>query len=260
MTKPFSLAYKKKMVERMTGTDAVSARALSRETGVTQTTLSRWRFEARSLPVMPPRKRETDDALGATHSAAVKVAGTVVPRRMIRSLLVSSMQARSISSQPPASEPHVPHCPWQSGKVERFNRTLASEWAFVAVDAVAAVQPCAPDPLAIVDGDLVALGRGAAAGARLDGETSAPVHAEDGHDPHRVVARSGRWRRGDRGQQRAGQRGGHSPRTHGSVTPAPRRYSGLSRRAPGSSTAGRGRRSARPGETRRSRTGGARGR
>jgi hypothetical protein len=23
----------------------------------------------------------------------------------------------------------VPHCPWQSGKVERSNRTLASEWA-----------------------------------------------------------------------------------------------------------------------------------
>jgi transposase InsO family protein len=49
---------------------------------------------------------------------------------MTRSLLASSMQARSISSQPPASEPHVPHCPWQNGKVERFNRTLASEWAY----------------------------------------------------------------------------------------------------------------------------------
>jgi transposase InsO family protein len=23
-----------------------------------------------------------------------------------------------------------PHCPWQNGKVERFNRTLASEWAY----------------------------------------------------------------------------------------------------------------------------------
>jgi transposase InsO family protein len=22
-----------------------------------------------------------------------------------------------------------PHCPWQNGKVERFNRTLAAEWA-----------------------------------------------------------------------------------------------------------------------------------
>lgn len=23
-----------------------------------------------------------------------------------------------------------PHCPWQNGKVERLNRTLASEWAY----------------------------------------------------------------------------------------------------------------------------------
>ena len=23
-----------------------------------------------------------------------------------------------------------PHCPWQNGKVERFNRTLAAEWAY----------------------------------------------------------------------------------------------------------------------------------
>src|SRR5687767_11870489 len=47
------------MVERMTGTDATSARQLSREVGITQTTLSRWREEARSLPVMPPRNRKS---------------------------------------------------------------------------------------------------------------------------------------------------------------------------------------------------------
>ena len=23
-----------------------------------------------------------------------------------------------------------PHCPWQNGKVERFNRTLQAEWAY----------------------------------------------------------------------------------------------------------------------------------
>ena len=23
-----------------------------------------------------------------------------------------------------------PHCPWQNGKVERFNRTLLDEWAY----------------------------------------------------------------------------------------------------------------------------------
>jgi transposase InsO family protein len=39
-----------------------------------------------------------------------------------------------------------PHCPWQNGKVERFNRTLASEWAYRRVwlsndDRTAALAP-----------------------------------------------------------------------------------------------------------------------
>ena len=35
----------------------------------------------------------------------------------------------STSSAPPTSS-SSPHCPWQNGKVERFNRTLATEWAY----------------------------------------------------------------------------------------------------------------------------------
>lgn len=56
MTKPFSLAYKQRMVERLTGKDAVSASLLAKETGVRQQTLSRWLHEAASLPVMPRDK------------------------------------------------------------------------------------------------------------------------------------------------------------------------------------------------------------
>src|SRR5690348_3257711 len=52
MTKPFSLAFKQKMVERLTGRNAVSATQLARETGVNQQNLSRWLQEARSLPFM----------------------------------------------------------------------------------------------------------------------------------------------------------------------------------------------------------------
>ena len=40
MTRPFSLAYKRKLVERLTGKDAVSARQLAMETGLRQQTLS----------------------------------------------------------------------------------------------------------------------------------------------------------------------------------------------------------------------------
>lgn len=52
MTKPFSIAFKQKMVERLTGRNAVSATQLARETGVNQQNLSRWLQEARSLPLM----------------------------------------------------------------------------------------------------------------------------------------------------------------------------------------------------------------
>jgi transposase len=52
MTKPFSVAFKQKMVQRLTGKDATSATQLARETGVHQQNLSRWLQEAHSLPLM----------------------------------------------------------------------------------------------------------------------------------------------------------------------------------------------------------------
>ncbi len=52
MTRPYSLAFKQKMVERLTGKHALSALQLSRETGVRQQNLSRWLEEARSLPLV----------------------------------------------------------------------------------------------------------------------------------------------------------------------------------------------------------------
>ena len=56
MTKPFSLAFKQKMVARLIGKDAVSARQLAGETGLRQQTLSRWLQEASSLPIMPTKR------------------------------------------------------------------------------------------------------------------------------------------------------------------------------------------------------------
>jgi transposase len=50
MTRPYSLAFKQKMVERLTGKNALSAVQLARETGIRQQNLSRWLQEARSLP------------------------------------------------------------------------------------------------------------------------------------------------------------------------------------------------------------------
>ena len=60
MTKPFSLAFRQKMVARLTGKDAVSARQLALETGLRQQTLSRWLQDASSLPLMPPKRPRRD--------------------------------------------------------------------------------------------------------------------------------------------------------------------------------------------------------
>jgi transposase len=50
MTKAYSLAFKQKMVERLTGKNPVSPSELGREIGIRQQNLSRWLHEARSLP------------------------------------------------------------------------------------------------------------------------------------------------------------------------------------------------------------------
>jgi transposase len=60
VTKPFSLAFKLKMVARLTGKDAVSARRLGLENGLRQQTLSRWLQEASSLPVMAAKRPRRD--------------------------------------------------------------------------------------------------------------------------------------------------------------------------------------------------------
>jgi transposase len=58
MTRPYSIAFKQKMVERLIGKDAVSAIQLARETGVRQQSLSRWLQEASTLPFMATPKAE----------------------------------------------------------------------------------------------------------------------------------------------------------------------------------------------------------
>src|SRR5260370_41243488 len=62
MTRPFSPAYKAKMVQRLIGPNAVSAVQLAKETGLRQQTLSHWRQQARTLPDVPkkpPSKKAT---------------------------------------------------------------------------------------------------------------------------------------------------------------------------------------------------------
>jgi transposase len=57
MTRAYSVAFKQKMIERLTGKDAVSANQLSKETDVRQQNLSRWLWRARNLPLMESDKQ-----------------------------------------------------------------------------------------------------------------------------------------------------------------------------------------------------------
>lgn len=57
MGRPYSVAFKQKMLARLVGRTAVSACELARETGVSQEALSRWLRIARRLPPMTSDRR-----------------------------------------------------------------------------------------------------------------------------------------------------------------------------------------------------------
>ena len=79
MTKAYSLAFKQKMVERLTGKNALSSSALGREVGIRQQNLSRWLHEARSLPAVasntPKARVWTVEQKAQVLAAASKLSG-----------------------------------------------------------------------------------------------------------------------------------------------------------------------------------------
>ena len=81
MTKPYSVAFKQKMVQRLTGKNAVSATQLAREMGIRPQNLSRWLEQARSLPVVadqpkrPAARKWTVEQKARVLAEASKLAG-----------------------------------------------------------------------------------------------------------------------------------------------------------------------------------------
>jgi hypothetical protein len=59
MTRAYSIAFKQKLIERLTGKEALSATKLGRESGVPQQNLSRWLRQARSLPSVASNSPKT---------------------------------------------------------------------------------------------------------------------------------------------------------------------------------------------------------
>jgi transposase-like protein len=56
----YSEAFKRRMVQKLSGPGAISAYALAKEEGVSQTTLSRWKRQAGTLSGMTTRKKKKE--------------------------------------------------------------------------------------------------------------------------------------------------------------------------------------------------------
>lgn len=79
VSKNYSVAFKQRMVTKLIGKHATSANRLAQETGVSQSALSQWRRDARSLPEMAggkrPRRTWTLDRKVEVLAAAAKLEG-----------------------------------------------------------------------------------------------------------------------------------------------------------------------------------------
>ena len=76
MSKPYSVAFKQKMVQRLIGKNAVSGAQLARETGVRQQNLSRWLNEARKLPIMVDKPKSRARAWTVEQKARILSEGS----------------------------------------------------------------------------------------------------------------------------------------------------------------------------------------
>jgi transposase-like protein len=124
VTKPFSLPYKQKMIQRLTGNDAESARKVAKETGISQETLSKWLREARSLPDMPNRKRQSkrsvDDQIRVLAEAS-KVTGSELTRLLEREgLLLAELEQWRLALGEPANASMA-----TTKRIRRLERELA---------------------------------------------------------------------------------------------------------------------------------------
>lgn len=69
----YTAGFKARMVERMTGSEGISATALASEVGVGQPTLSRWVREASTVDGMSKKKRRTERASASKWTAEEKL-------------------------------------------------------------------------------------------------------------------------------------------------------------------------------------------
>lgn len=102
MTANYAVGFRANLVRRMTGPSAASASALAKESGVSQSTLSRWLLAASTLPVMNV-KRDDDGAPKSTRQwtateklAVVAEAATLAPADLGAFLRAKGLRAADL--------------------------------------------------------------------------------------------------------------------------------------------------------------------
>ena len=87
MTRPYSEAFKQKMVQRLIGKNAVSAVRLAKETGVRQQNLSRWLQEARNLPLVSSSDLASERAWTVEQKARILTEGSQLTGEQLKASL-----------------------------------------------------------------------------------------------------------------------------------------------------------------------------
>lgn len=100
MTRHYSENFKARMVQRLAGPDAISAKALSAEVGIGQPTLSRWLREAASIRAVTDERDSHQKPLRPDDwSPAEKLAAVLAAEAIADSALGNWLRAKGLTEQ-----------------------------------------------------------------------------------------------------------------------------------------------------------------
>lgn len=149
----YTKGFKARVVERLTGPDCISGAQMSRETGVPQSTLSRWLTEARNLGAMSANDNDQQDRPKSTRqwSAEEKLQiilratslpeeelGAFLRREGLHSAQIEEWRANAVtalgaSARPKGASPQARRVQQLERELLRKDRALAEVTALLAL-------------------------------------------------------------------------------------------------------------------------------
>jgi transposase-like protein len=123
--KPFSPAFKSKMVQRLIGPNAMSAIQLAKETGLRQQTLSRWLLEARTLPDVPKKPSTKKTRSVEDKARIVSEAGQLEGDDVVAYLEREGVKLAELEQWRLALEEEGRSSKWSTDQIRALQRELA---------------------------------------------------------------------------------------------------------------------------------------